>query len=79
MNTVFVFGLKGEAIEDLATAAGSLEKRRRAFRNEDIGTLYLSNASIVYQKKNDLQLLAEKSFFFISFQGNFAVLTLHKP
>ncbi|WP_255462061.1 hypothetical protein [Pseudalkalibacillus hwajinpoensis] len=23
MNTVFVFGLKGEAIEDLATAAGS--------------------------------------------------------
>ena len=57
MNTVFVFGLKGEAIEDLATVAGSHEKHRRAFRNGDIGTLYLNNVSIVYRKKERLTAL----------------------
>ncbi|WP_255648193.1 hypothetical protein [Pseudalkalibacillus hwajinpoensis] len=33
MNTVFVFGLKGEAIEDLATAAGQ-EKRKWPVRSD---------------------------------------------
>ncbi|WP_273852561.1 hypothetical protein [Guptibacillus spartinae] len=51
MNTVFVFGLKGEAIEDLATAARSLEKRRRAVRNGDIGTLELEHVLCVLVKE----------------------------
>ncbi|MGA9289813.1 MAG: hypothetical protein WBV93_15880 [Anaerobacillus sp.] len=57
MNTVFVFGLKGEAIEDLATEAGSHEKWRRAFGNVDIGTLDIPS------KKERLQLNQLKSFF----------------
>ena len=39
MNTFFVFRLKGEATEDLTVAAGSHQKRKRAFRNGDIGAL----------------------------------------
>jgi hypothetical protein len=50
MNTVLVFGLKGEAIEDLATAARH-EKRRRAFRNGDIGTLELEHVLCVLVKE----------------------------
>ena len=51
MNTLFVFRLKGEVTESLATAAGSIEKRRRAFRNGDIGTLELEHALCVPVKE----------------------------
>ncbi|WP_273832463.1 hypothetical protein [Guptibacillus sedimenti] len=50
MNTVFVFGLKGEAIERLGAAARH-EKRRRALRNGDIGTLELEHAFCVLVKE----------------------------
>ncbi|MGA9287953.1 MAG: hypothetical protein WBV93_06330 [Anaerobacillus sp.] len=46
MNTPFVFRLKGEVTESLPTAARQ-EKRRRAFRNEDIGTLEPEHALCV--------------------------------
>ncbi|WP_276609429.1 hypothetical protein [Bacillus sp. N1-1] len=41
MNTVFVFGLKGEAIEDLATAAGSYEMRKWAVRHGRHWSLFI--------------------------------------
>ncbi|WP_255648192.1 hypothetical protein [Pseudalkalibacillus hwajinpoensis] len=40
MNTVFVFGLKGEAIEDLATAVGQ-EKRKWAVRHGRHWSLFI--------------------------------------
>ena len=51
MNTVFVFRLKGEVTEGLAAVAGSNEKRRRAVRNGDIGTLELEHAFCVLVKE----------------------------
>ncbi len=51
MNTVFVFRLKGEVTEGLGAVAGSHEKRRRAFRNGDIGTLELEHAFCVPVKE----------------------------
>ncbi|MCA0989223.1 hypothetical protein [Guptibacillus algicola] len=46
-----MFRVKGEAIEDLVTAAGHHEKRRRAFRNGDIGTLEIEHAFCVLLKE----------------------------
>ncbi|MGE6206286.1 hypothetical protein [Guptibacillus hwajinpoensis] len=45
-----MFILEGEAIERLGAAA-SHEKRRRAFRNGDIGTLELEHALCVLVKE----------------------------
>ncbi|MDQ0484690.1 hypothetical protein [Guptibacillus hwajinpoensis] len=50
MNTFFVFRSEGEAIEGLGSAARH-EKRRRAFRNGDIGALEWEHVLCVPMKE----------------------------
>ncbi|QHA90529.1 hypothetical protein [Bacillus sp. N1-1] len=62
MNTVFVFGCTSEATRGPAHCSWIYEKRRRAFRNEDIGVLELEHALRVLVKERNIAVSASRSW-----------------